>query len=99
MAKHTVFTTEKRLEFLKCLALAYSPTRAANAAGVSRKIVFEQRDRDEAFARSWDDALEQAGDYLEDIAIARAETKSDTMLIVMLKAMPPKRFIERQAIE
>lgn len=98
MSKYSDLTTEKKRQFFAYLADCWSPTRAAKAVGVSREMVFKHKEGDEAFAKRWADAIEQATDKLEDVAIERASTRSDTMLIFMLKAMRPQKYMEKNLL-
>lgn len=71
-SNYTVCTPKKREAFLKCLAEGYSVSKAAAAAGVTRRTVYNWREADEDFARDWDAAIEAGTDLLEDEAKRRA---------------------------
>jgi hypothetical protein len=68
---------------------------ACDAAGVSRPVVYAHRARSQEFAAAWDVALEDACDRLEMIALERARSVSDTLLIFLLKAHRPAKYRER----
>lgn len=65
-------TQRNRDRFLALLASACSISHAAREAGFSRKSWYALRQRDEGFAASWDDAIEEGADLLEDEARRRA---------------------------
>jgi len=51
--------------FLDALKKSFNVTRAARAAGVSRKTAYQYRDNDGEFAEQWNDALGQGIDSAE----------------------------------
>jgi len=59
-------------DFLRCLADSGSVARAADLAGVQRSSLYLRRRADPAFARRWDEALQQGLDRLQDHAVDRA---------------------------
>lgn len=61
-----------RARFLAELAKTGNVTHACEAAQVSRHWVYDQRNTNPVFAAAWEDALEQAGDGLEQEAYRRA---------------------------
>lgn len=63
---------EAQRSFLEGLGHGLSISGAAKVAGVARSTVYEWRAADEAFAKAWDDALEEGSDILEDEALRRA---------------------------
>ncbi len=67
-------TIESESKFFKSLARYGNVTRAAKAASVSRRVVYEWREEDEAFAKAWDEAIEESNDVLEGEAYRRAVT-------------------------
>jgi hypothetical protein len=58
--------------FLEALSVGGSVTHAAKRAGVARQRFYEQREADGAFASTWDEALAQGTEALEDEARRRA---------------------------
>ena len=58
--------------FLEALALSGVPREAARACGVHPATVYRHRLRDARFAQKWDEALREATDRLEAVAVARA---------------------------
>jgi hypothetical protein len=58
--------------FLERLREHANVSRAADAAGISRKTVYKERNDSVTFAHDWDDALEEGLDYLEEEARRRA---------------------------
>ncbi len=64
-------TPEREIEFLKALATGASVYKAAVAAGVGRRTVYEWREGDDEFATLWDEAVECGTDLFEDEAKRR----------------------------
>lgn len=80
--------------FLKALALEASVTKASQVAGINRDTAYSAYGKDEAFAKAWDDAIEESVDDLESVARTRAKDGSDVLLIFMLKAWRPAKYRE-----
>jgi hypothetical protein len=59
---------------------------AARKAGVSRAVVYRERDKNEAFRRAWTDAIEDGLDLTLASLHKRAREKSDLAAIFLLKA-------------
>ena len=72
VANRTKFTTNARAKFLEVLSETSSVTDAAQAIGMSRRGVYNVRERDPDLASAWDDAVEVAIDALEREARRRA---------------------------
>ena len=92
-------TEDWRLRFLEVLAAGNTIEMAARSAGVSRGTAWRHRKADKEFSEQWDHALEAGSDMLEEIAIKRAREHSDMLLMFLLKARRPDRFIDRQRLE
>ena len=88
-----------RDRFLSALAEGLSVAAAAGAAGAGRQTVYDWRKRDAVFAAAWDAAVETGTDSLEDEALRRAKSQSDTLLIFMLKARRPDKYKDRRVSE
>lgn len=58
--------------FLSRLRKSPNVAAAARAAGYSRQWMYELRDQDEAFARAWDEAIDEAMDVAEGEIYRRA---------------------------
>jgi hypothetical protein len=58
--------------FLHHLGITGSVSLAATRAGLDRRALYHRRDRDEAFAARWDEALNLGIDRLQDDAMRRA---------------------------
>ena len=78
--------------FCTALRTGKSIAAAASAAGVGRRTVYGWRENDPAFAAGWDEAFEVGSDYLEDLALQRAEAGSERLLLALLRARRPGRF-------
>lgn len=61
-----------RVPFLEALSSGMSITTACKDAKVGRSTAFDHRQRDEAFALAWHQAMEAGADLLEDEARRRA---------------------------
>lgn len=68
----TTRTPKKQAAFLEELMLRGNVRDACAAANVPRRTVYDWRDADPAFARAWDDALDEAADIMEREAHRRA---------------------------
>jgi hypothetical protein len=59
-------------DFLNTLKLGGHVMNAAQVAGVTRQTAYKARDSDEDFALAWADAIEEATETLERVAVRRA---------------------------
>lgn len=66
-----------RLIFLAELAETGNATRAASAAGVSRRTLYRLRKSDPGFRAAWEDAAEIGMTVIEDMAVQRATEGHD----------------------
>lgn len=85
---------EWRPVFLQMLRNSGNVRAAATAAGVTRQTVYVHKRRSKEFAEAWEEAMEDAVDALEAVAIDRARKQSDTLLIFLLKAHRPGKYRE-----
>src|ERR1041384_1157727 len=90
--RNPVIRQRHRDRFLDALARGLSPTSAAVAAGIGRSTLYEDRRKDQQFARAWDDAAQQGIDRLEDEAYRRAMAGSDTLLMFLLRGRRPEVY-------
>ena len=58
--------------FLDALRRTGIVKHAVEAAGIARRTAYDARDRDEAFAKAWDDIVEDATEEMEREAVRRA---------------------------
>jgi hypothetical protein len=87
-------------KFLAVLAQGHTIGMAAGAAGVNRSTVYRRRKTDKAFAEDWDAAVEDGTDAVEELALRRAkEGYSDQLVMFILKARRPEKYLERQRLE
>ncbi|WP_258072104.1 hypothetical protein [Xanthomonas arboricola] len=66
------FTPEVQEVFLQVLEDTASPTQAAQACGISRRLAFEYKQNDVEFRTRWGKAIDVAMDALLDEAYRRA---------------------------
>lgn len=77
MKGRTVRTDRARESFLEILSKTCNVSEAARKAGISRTAAYEWRSDDEAFAKAWDGAEQEAADSLEREAWRRAVEGTD----------------------
>ncbi len=85
-------TPERLAKFLEALTEAYTINEAAKIAGVSRSWIYTVRERDEDFAKAWDDAYQAGTESLEATARKRAtdpKKGSDILLMFLMKKRDP----------
>jgi hypothetical protein len=90
---------EWRPAFLAALRNSGNVRAACQAAKVSRKTVYQWRERSAEFKAQWDDALDDAIDILEAEAWRRARQMSDTLLIFLLKAHRRELYGDRVRLD
>lgn len=78
--------------FLRAFANTGIIRAACEAAGIERHTATKARKVDPEFAAAWDACYEDAADALEAIALQRARTVSDTLLIFLLKGFRPEKY-------
>ena len=88
-----------KARFLEVFASGTTVTTAAAAAGIDRSTANRARKTDRDFNAAWTDAEEAGTDILEECAIKRAMEFSDTLLLALLRARRPEKFMERQRLE
>jgi hypothetical protein len=71
---------------------------ACQAAKVGRTTWYDWIERDPAFGRRVVEMSEEVTDELEEEAIKRAKSGSDTLIIFLLKSKRPQQYRERQEI-
>jgi len=91
--------TEWYIPFLAALRNSANLRVACDAAGHSRSYVQEHRAKYPAFARVWDEAIEDAIDILEAEAWQRARTQSDPMLTFLMKHKRPEVYNPAKHVE
>ena len=89
----------RRSRFLEVFASGTTVTTAAAAAGIDRSTANRARKTDPDFNAAWTEAEEAGTDILEEVAIKRATEFSDTLLLALLRARRPVKFMERQRLE
>jgi len=94
----TVWTLEKRNTFLRLLAETGSVTESAAGSGLSRTTLYDYRAADPEFAAEWEKSLDASVDALEDIARERARSKSDLLMMFMLKGARPAKYRDNATI-
>jgi len=81
--------------FLATLRNSGNVRVSCEKAGIARKTAYQWKKKSKTFAKKWEDALEDAVDMLEDIAMERAKKSSDVLLIFLLKAHRPEKYKDR----
>lgn len=99
MANRTKLTQRARETFHDVLSSGRSISAACRAAGISRQTYYDWREVDAEFRQMTDDAYEAGTDHYEDVAADRAEDRSDTLLLAILKARRPDRYRDTQKLE
>lgn len=76
--------------FLARMRISGNVTLSCNAAGIARTTAYRWRDQWATFAKEWDDAKEEAVDYLDAEAWKRGTVgQSDRLLMFLLAAHRP----------
>lgn len=94
-----VRTFKARKIYLDQLAAGNSESFAAEAAGGTVKNFKAWRNSDEAFQSDYEDAIEAGTDFIEDVAVQRALTKSDALMAMILKARRPDKYDRGSKLE
>jgi hypothetical protein len=95
-------TTKKRdweKTFLNILSQSCNVSLAARGAGVTQQAVYKARGVDPDFAARMDAAKEEALDILEAAAYSRARRQSDTLMIFLLKAHNPQKYVQATKVQ
>lgn len=80
--------------FLEALRNSGNVRAACQAAGIDRSTAYKCRERSKQFREQWDEALEDACDFLEAVAWQRAQAGSDRLLEFLLKSFRPQKYKE-----
>ena len=96
----TLAKNRKKMDlFLDKLRNSGNVRLACQAAGVSRRTIYNWRNKWITFAEDWDEAIEEACDVLEGHAWKRAtKGQSDRLLMFLLKAYRKEKFSDRREI-
>jgi len=81
--------------FIAALKNSGNVRAACHAAKVDRKTSYNHKAAFPDFEEQWETAMEDAVDSLEAVAVTRARSSSDTLLIFLLKAHRPEKYRER----
>jgi hypothetical protein len=91
MANRTKLTTRARARFLEMLRETPNVAGAARAIGMSRRGVYDAKERDPEFSAAWDDAVQAACDALVAEAWRRGVEGVEELIISMGKVVRDKR--------
>lgn len=87
-------TESERIKFLMEISNGKTVTKAAEAAGIPRRRVYDWRDQSPSFAQAWDDAVAGANEVLLDEvrerALDRNDARSYLLLMFLVKAKYPE---------
>ena len=81
MANRTKLTDRVKAKFLTVLREHCNVSEAARACGIARQYAYEVRGRDEAFAKLWIEAEQEAADKLEREAWRRGVEGTDKPIV------------------
>lgn len=85
--------------YLDQLAAGNSESFASEAAGHSPRFFKKWRAEDENFQADYEEAIEAGTDFIEDVAVQRALTKSDALMAMILKARRPDKYDRGSKLE
>jgi hypothetical protein len=88
-------TAQHKGAFLEHFARMGNISKACEAAGISRRVVYDWQEKDEQFSAAFQESNIIATETLEAEAWRRATESSDTLLIFLLKARNPARYREK----
>ena len=80
----------RKKRFIEALTVQGTVFHAAQAAGVSRQTAYRWREDDLEFADSWDEAIDNAVDAVENAVYQKALSGDTIAAIFYLKAQRPK---------
>ena len=89
---------EWRPTFLLTLRNTGNVRASCQAAGISRKTAYTAKLNAPEFTAQWTEAMADAIDILEAIAVKRAKETSDVLLIFLLKSHRPEIYRETIAV-
>ena len=88
----------KKERFLQAFRRSGVITHACEQSGVARPTVYRWLEKDEKFSIAFGIAVQESTEYLEQVAIKRAEEGSDQLLMFLLRAKNPERYRDRADI-
>jgi hypothetical protein len=77
MANRTKWTDRVKAKFLEALRETCNVSESARLVGLSRSAAYEHKATDSAFAKAWEEAVEEAADRLEREAWRRGVEGTD----------------------
>ena len=83
LPRHDGVPNQWQTVFLKQLTVSPNVSKAARAAGVSRRFTYWYKNTNTAFAEAWQDCIETALDDVEEYAIDRGK-ENDQMAMYLL---------------
>lgn len=89
----------KQKSFLAGLAETGTVSGACDAAGITRTTVYQWRDRYPDFKVAWAEVHARRVDRLEAVAYDRAVKGSDLLMMAMLNAELPDKYVHRRKVE
>ncbi len=92
-------TEDRKRKFCEFLSEGLTAGNAAKATGISRRTVFYWRQKDEAFARAWEEAEQVRVEALEAAAHRLALSGDAVMIKFMLSNLAPEKYSERARLD
>lgn len=92
---HRAYKEHKKKQFIEAFANIGTIIGAAKAVAINRDTVLAWRKADKDFDEAFQTAQNTLTEKLESVAMDKALAGNETMLIFMLKARSPKKYLER----
>lgn len=99
LGKKPLAPKDWKARFIEALSETGVVGHAVKLSNTTYGTVYNARNKDDDFAKAWDAALEMAIDGLELEARRRAMSKSDLLMMFLLKGWRPDKYRDNQKIE
>ena len=88
----------RKAQFLRELMRSPVIGTAARRAGLTRKMVMRERERNDLFREAWEQALVAAVDDVEQVLVEKAQGGDLKAIEMVLKAHRPERYRDRHEV-